>query len=171
MDRKTEKNNVYLTNDFSKFTQPKQSDDFYGWVNYDWLLSNKIPKDEIRYTHFIQTQHKINSQLKKILEKNIYPLGTTLYESYLNTQYKNKYSISELKDLLKIVDKIQTADDLVPVATRLLFIGVSTLFNISVDANLFSSCNNITYITQPSLGLPDRSYYNNSKYANIKQKY
>ena len=45
MDKKTETNIVYLTNDFDNFTKPSLNDDFYGWVNYNWF---KYPSPEIR---------------------------------------------------------------------------------------------------------------------------
>jgi len=164
------KQKTYTIKDY-KGPRPNISDDFYGWYNYEWLRSNKIPDDEIRYTHFVQVQLEINNKLRKILETNIFPLGTVLYNSFLNSEYRNLRCIDELKDLLKIVDKVSTYDDLIQMAARLLFINVSTLFNISVDANIYSSCNNILYLGQPSLGLPDRAYYHGEKYQKIRQTY
>jgi putative endopeptidase len=162
--------NKYVLNDY-KGPRPRLNDDFYGWINYKWLNSNSIPDDEIRYTHFIQTQLDINNKLNKILESNIFPLGTILYNSYLNKSYIDTKCLDELKEVLKIVDMINTYEDIITVATRLLFINVSTLFSISVDANIYSSCNNILYLGQPSLGLPDRAYYHDAKYENIRQSY
>jgi putative endopeptidase len=164
------KKKTYVLNDY-KGPRPLLNDDFYGWMNHRWINSNSIPDDDIRYTHFIETQIEINSKLKKILESDVLPLGTILYNSYLNKSYKNTKCLDELKEILKIVDMINTYEDLITVATRLLFINVNTLFSVSVDANIYSSCNNILYMAQPSLGLPDRAYYHDNKYNNIRQNY
>jgi putative endopeptidase len=164
------KHKTYIMNDY-KGPRPKLSDDFYVWYNYNWLNENKIPDDDVRYTHFIKTQMEINIKLKKILETNAYPLATILYNSFLNSKYRNLKCLNELKDLLKIVDNISSQDELIQMATRLLFINVSTLFSITIDANIFSSCNNIMYIGQPSLGLPNRAYYHDKKYKKIRQTY
>ena len=161
---------TYLINDY-KGPRPRLEDDFYVWYNYNWLTTNKIPDDDIRYTHFIQVQLDINDKLRKILESDAFPLGSVLYRSFLNSTYRNSKCLDELKELTKIVDSVKTLEELIQMATRLLFINVSTLFNISIDANIYSSCNNILYFGQPSLGLPDRAYYHDAKYKKIRQSY
>ena len=167
---KSSEKKIYILNDYNS-GQPKLNDDFYGWVNYDWLINNKIPDDESKLTHFTYTQLNINYDLKKILESNIYPLGTILYNSYLDTKYKNEKCLFELKQIIKIVDMVKTYKDLITMAVRLLFINVNTLFNMSIDSNIYASCTHILYITQPSLGLPDRAYYHDLKYDKIRQEY
>ena len=161
---------TYILNDY-KGPKPRLTDDFYGYVNYEWLKSNKIPADEDKYTHFIETQYNINNKLKKILESNIFPLGTILYNSYLNHTYRDKNCLAELKEILNIVDIIKTYEDLIIMNGRLLFINVNVLFEANIDTDLYSSCNTILYISQPSLGLINRIYYHDKKYHNIKQKY
>ena len=162
--------NPYIIKDYND-PKPKLVDDFYTYINYDWLKSNKIPEDEDRYTHFVETQYSINNKLRKILESNIYPLGTILYNSCLNNNYRDKYCIGELKELLGLVDIVKTHIDLIEMNGRLQFINVEVLFNVGVDIDSFSSCNYILYMTQPTLGLANKIYYQNDKYKNIKQAY
>jgi putative endopeptidase len=152
-------------------TIPKYSDDFYTAVNYNWLTTTRIPDDEIKYTQFIQTQITTNDKLKQIAESNVYPLFTKLYKSFLNEEYQNSKGIGELKELIQMIDPIQTHDDLITMAVRLLYINVVTIFKISIDVNIFSSNEHILNISQPILGLPDREYYHNSKFSNIRQSY
>ncbi len=161
---------VYVLNDY-KSSRPSANDDFYGWVNHKWINSNSIPDDEIRYTHFIQAQLGINNHLKKVLESNVYPLGTVLYKSYTDITYKNTKCVSELKELVDIVNIVRTYEDLMCMVARLAFINVSTLIGMGVDTNVYSSCNNVLYIGQPSLALPDRAYYFDEKYRKIRQEY
>jgi len=160
----------YVINNYDN-GKPSYYNDFYGWVNYDWIKSNKIPDDETKYTHFIKTQISINNDLKSIFEKNIFPLGSQLYNSYMDMSYRNENTINEMREIIKMVNDVQTDKELIIMCGKLLYMGVSTLFNISVDGNVFMSNENILYIGQPSLGLPDREYYHNPKHSEIKKKY
>ena len=147
----------------------KYHDDFYTYINYDWLLTAKIPEDETRYTHFMEVQNRINRQLIELIKKS--SLLSKLYDSYLNKSYRNSKTINELKYIITILDQVKTVDDIINCATRLLFINVPSIFDINVGANIYSSCNNITYIGQPELGLPNTEYYNDPKFSNIRQTY
>ena len=147
----------------------KYYDDFYTYINYDWLQTAKIPEDETRYTHFMEVQNRINDQLVDLIKKS--SLLSKLYSSYLNKSYRNSKTINELKYIITILDKVKTADDVINCATKLLFINVQSIFEINVGANIYSSCNNITYIGQPKLGLPNAEYYNELKFSNIRQSY
>lgn len=160
----------YIVNQYNN-GKPSYYNDFFGWVNYDWIKNNKIPDDEVKYTHFILTQLTINNQLKKILKENTFPLATQLYNSYINMSFRNSHCLEQLKNLLNLIDLVDTKERIIITSAKLAYIGVSTLFNISIDSNIFNSNENIFYIGQPSLGLPDREYYHNQKHATIKQKY
>jgi putative endopeptidase len=151
--------------------KPSLKEDFYNNINYEWLISNKIPEDEDKYTHFIETQYDINHKLKKILESNVSPLATVMYNSYLNNQYRNTYCKQELIDILKLVDIAKTHKDLIIMNVRLLFINVNTLFDMNIDLDIYNSCNTVLYITQANTGLPNKVYYTDSKYKDIRQSY
>jgi len=161
----------YTIKNYKNEPRPNLNDDFYGHINHDWFQENDIPDDEVRYTHFIQTQLDINNKLKKILESNVFPLATTLYKSYLDDKYKEQNGLNDLKQIIGLVDNMKTYEDLIIVATKLIFINVSTIFSFGIDVNTHSSCNYCLYMGQPSLGLPDRSYYFESKHKDIRQKY
>lgn len=160
----------YIVNQYNN-GKPSHYNDFFGWANYDWIKNNKIPDDEVKYTHFILTQLTINNQLKEIIQSNTFPLATQMYNSYKNMTYRNDHCLGQLKELLKLIDAVNTKESMIITSAKLAYIGVSTLFNISIDSNIFNSNENIFYIGQPSLGLPDREYYHNQKHSKIKQKY
>jgi len=151
--------------------RPLLDNDFYGWANYDWIKLNQIPEDEVKYTHFITTQSSINIQLREILENNNFLLATTLYKSFIDQKYRHKYSLLQLIKLLSIVDNINSRQKLIITAAKLSYIGISTIYNLFIDANLYNSNENICYIDEASLGLPNRDYYYDEKYKHILQKY
>ena len=157
---------------FKKYKiKPKYYDDFYNSINYNWLKKNKIPKDQLTYNIFTQLQSKINNKLKKIIKSNEYSKITKIYNSYLDTDYRNNNSLTELKDIIKIVDNIKTYDDLLTISTKLLFINVSVLYNLNIDINMYNSNEYILYLTQSDLILPEKSYYLDEKYKNIRITY
>lgn len=157
-------NNIYAS-------KPRINDNFYAHVNHEWLNTKKIPDDDIKYTSFIETQNKINAQLKKSFEDNVLPIASTLYSSFTNKDYRNNKCLDELKNFIKIVDNVKSINDLIKMATRLVFVNVNTLFSLSVDSNIYDSENSILYMSQTTLGLSELSYYQDKKYKNIKQKY
>ncbi len=157
-------NNIYTT-------KPRITDNFYAHVNHDWLINNNVPDDEIKYTSFIKTQKRINKQLNELLENNSYPLATKLYRSYLNQEYRNRECLNELREFVKIVNNVKSVNDLIKMATRLIFVNVNTIFSLAVDSSIYSNDDNILYIGQTTLGLLEVSYYQNSKYNYIRQKY
>jgi predicted metalloendopeptidase len=79
----------------------KYHDDFFTYINYDWLQTAKIPEDETRYTHFVEVQNRINHQLVELIKKS--SLLSKLYSSYLNKSYRNSKTINELKYIYLIV--------------------------------------------------------------------
>lgn len=156
--------------------KPRLNDDFYGYINYDWIKSNKIPDDETRFTHFIETQLRINKQLKKLLEdKNSkyseleHPIQ--FYKSYLNEEYRESKCINRLKKLISIIDDIKTYKDLLLKSVDLLLLNINVFFTLSIDTNIFNSNENILFVSQQRLGLPNKNYYHNDKYLNIKKQY
>lgn len=170
-------NKVYKVNNYEK--KPNLNDDFYGYVNYNWIKSNKIPDDETRFTHFIETQLRINKQLRNLLENKsnkhpdypelVHP--KLLYKSYLNEEYRESKCINKLKKLISIVDDIKTYKDLLLKSVDLLLLNTNVFFMMSIDTNIFNSNENIVYITQQKLGLPNKNYYRDDKYLNIKEQY
>ena len=161
---------TYIVNRYDN-GKPRKNDDFYGCTNYEWIRNNTIPEDEVKYTHFIQTQLAINNDLKAIIENNSFPLATQMYNSYTNMTYRNRHCLNQVKEIIELINQTSSFDDLIKISAKLAYIGISTFFNVSVDANVFTSTQNIFYIAQPTLGLPDREYYHNPKHQRIRQKY
>lgn len=122
--------------------KPKYYDNFYAWANYDWMNNNKIPDDEVRYTHFLYVQNNINNELNNILETNKYPIATKLYKSYCDENYRENNSKSDIRMILNIIDKCENFKDLMYVATILLAYNVDIVFHVMIDANIYDSSKN-----------------------------
>ena len=144
------------------------NNDFYTATNYEWLQKTKLSDDEIRKSKFTILQSKIDIDIEKIILSDEFKPYKKLYDSYMNIEYRNKNSMNEIKSIIDIINKVNTTNDLIRISTILLFFGIDTLFDISVESDLYNSHKYILYLGQPKLGLPNELY---NTANNITSKY
>jgi putative endopeptidase len=143
--------------------------DFYNMVNKKWVDSTLIPKDTERWGVFNELNE---SNSKKILDILLQLKDTNDPSYILFRQAMNENKKYNPINFIKIIQAAKTVEEL-----RIVIIKVFTLNGIS-SANTFSVSNdlndsnmNILHINSGGLGLPDRDYYFDEKYKNIKEKY
>lgn len=144
------------------------SDDFYNYVNGNWMKTNTIPDEESRWGGFGVLRKSTRADVLQILntskELGTYAEGTDqkkallIFESELDTVARNKAGIEPLKPLLEAINSIKSVKDMVNIYATTL--GVSAPFmGLSSFPDLNDSSVNTAYITPGGLGLPDRDYY------------
>jgi len=146
---------------------PKQN--FYKFVNGNWLKNNKIPDARSSVSAglevYLKTKDQVSSILKEAKKNKNYTEGTNqrkaidLYESYLDTTARNKAGFSPLKPYFENIDKIANANDLQNYLISIEPIISSPFFGLAVFPNLKKSKMNSLYLGVGALGLPDRDYY------------
>jgi predicted metalloendopeptidase len=134
-------------------------DDFYTYINYNWLKNTKLNDNKSKLTEFVILNDKNKKKIKKIIFKNkllkhIYKLG--LSEKNFNVIYP-------------LIDFIKT-NNFETILAYFTNIGIDHLFDIKVEENLFNNKNNILYFDQPSLSI-NKEMYNNPKIYNEYKKY
>jgi len=143
-------------------------DDFYSFVNGNWVKSNTIPDDESRWGGFGVLRKSTRADVLEILntskELGKYEAGTDqrkallIFESELDTLARNKAGIEPLKPLLKRINGITNLFDMQTVYATT--IGIAAPFaSLTSFGDLNDSSMNTAYITAGGLGLPDRDYY------------
>jgi putative endopeptidase len=145
---------------------PKQ--DFYNYVNGNWMKTNKIPEDQASWGGFgvlrKSTRNDVLEIVKTSKELGSYADGTDqkkallLFESELDTVARNAAGLAPLKPLLQAIDGITNIKDMQTVYAKTLGVD-APFFNLAVFPDLNDSKMNASYITQGGLGLPDRDYY------------
>lgn len=143
---------------------------FYQFVNNDWLNNNSIPENQIQWSEFDILQKKNNIKLKKIIEsKNNDNILKKLFYSY---QSKDKIcSLDNINDILLKINNINTLNEYYKLLAELHIYGCDNLWNIHINDNINDTTNNITYLEQGILNLPDNKYYYDNKYINQKNDY
>ncbi len=140
--------------------------DFYRYVNDDWIGKAKIPTGMPRINSFVdlylntekQTQSIID-ELKKIPEnqldhnqRNI----RNLYLSYLNENAIEKAGISPITSDLEAIKQAKNHNDI----SRLMTLpAYNSLISYWVDLDAKAPDTYVLYIGQGGLGLPNRNYY------------
>lgn len=155
---------------------------FFLFANNNWFKQNPIPASEKSNGIFRTIQDTINESVKNICESSVtgtHPKGSNkqkigdFYYSGMDTVAIEKAGTSALAGDFKRIDNIKTLPDLLNTAAYLQTIGVPVLFDFGVTQDEKKSSQYAVYLTQCSLGLPDRDYYTNTDAhaANLRNEY
>lgn len=149
----------------------KPTEDFYQFVNGNWMKNNPIPESESRWGSFSELMEKNLAKLRAILDdassdkavaggSNKQKIGD--FYSVANDSVKlNADGISPLKDEFAAIDNIKTSDDLIKEVAHLHTIGIGAMFSGYIGQDPKISTEIITQLGQGGIALPDRDYYTN----------
>src|SRR6185437_5900113 len=165
--------------DMDKSVDPRE--DFYQFANGTWIKNTKIPAQESRWGSFTELSDSNNYNLKKILEEcavdkmakpgsNKQKIGN-FYHVGMDTVKLEKEGYGPIIPLLTSVSKIENKTDLLKITGELHSKGLGCLFAFFIEADEKSSNDNAVYFAQTRLGLPDKMYYTNEKYKDIRVAY
>jgi putative endopeptidase len=151
------------------------NDDFYKYVNGNWLENTEIPEDRSSWGSFyIKTSEDalvilneaIEAEKSKVLKdaevnfKNVsdQTKAVYLYESIMDTVKRNEQGLAPIKPYLAKIDEIKDVNDLQKFLIESEPLGGGGYFGFSVGTDLKDSNMNIAYLGAAGLGLI-RDYY------------
>jgi len=150
----------------------KPSDNFFQYVNGNWVKNNPIPESESSWDLFSELYEKNNKRLKLILDeatadKAAQPGSNTqkirdFYSLGMDSVKLNKDGLTPILPELAAINKIATTDDLIKEIAHLHTIGVSAAFGLTIDQDQKISTQYITQVYQDGIGLGDKDYYTNT---------
>ena len=149
-------------------TTVNPGDNFYQYVNANWLKNNPVPEDKSYYGAFTELRDKSIEDQKKMINKLIKQKnkeGTNaqkiadFYSLGMDTNKINELGIKPLQKEFDAIKSIKTTDDLIDGIAHLHSIGISAAYNFDAEQDLKNSEMVITWLDQGGLGLPDRDYY------------
>lgn len=154
--------------------------DFYRYVNQDWISKAKIPTGMPRINSFVdlylntekQTQSIID-ELQKIPENSLSHNQRNirnLYLSYLNEEAIEKSGLSPIQDDLDAIKKAKDHNEISALMTQPDY---KSLISYWVDLDAKSPDTYVLYLGQGGLGLPNRNYYleDTPQMKDIRQSY
>jgi putative endopeptidase len=146
----------------------KPGDDFFQYVNGQWIKENPIPPEYSRWGAFPKLRDDNLIALREILE-GLEKVPASLdenrrklrdfYQTAMNEKKVQQLGSSPLDELMKQIDSVDSADKVIVEAARLRHVGISTLFSFYVDQDEKQSERYAAHVSQGGMGLPDRDYY------------
>lgn len=158
-------NKAINVNYMDKTVRPQ--DDFYNYVNGQWMKTVKIPSDKARWGSFDELRENTDIATLKVLQESLsgqFPKGTDnqkigdLYRSFVDMKTRDKLGLEPVKPYLEKIKAIKNFDDLYSYLVEVAPIGGNPFFGGYVYGHLKNSSVNTVYLGGGSLGL-GRSYY------------
>ena len=161
-------------------TTIQPADDFFLFANGTWITNTEIPASESRWGSFNELEQANNQKLIALLKEastNPGALGSqnqilgAYFTSYTDMTRRNELGLLPIQEDLANISGIQKIDDLQAVVAKLHKDGVGAFFGFGVGQDLKNVTTNVAYLGQGGIGLPNRDYYYDEKYAQIRSAY
>ena len=153
-------------NDFVYDKSFSPNSDFFNYINNSWIKENAIPDDYTRWGGFEilheQNLKRLHGLITNFDENNTddkFANIVRLYNKGMNEEALQSEGISSINKYFKEIFSITDKKNMFALLGRFSMKGVASFFGVDVDADAKDSNNNVIYISQSGLGLPDRDYY------------
>ncbi|MDX1677235.1 M13 family metallopeptidase [Arsukibacterium sp.] len=142
--------------------------DFFRYVNGNWLANTEIPGDKARWGSFDELRENAEKQVLAIIQQlaaGQHIKGSDdqkiadLYRSFLDEARINALGLTPLNDEISRIDEIKTAADLTTYWGENQRYRFGTPLAVYVGQDQRQSDQYITGASQAGLGMPDRDYY------------
>ena len=168
-----------MSQNFSLSSCTEPVNDFYKYVNNEWMQKNIIPSDLQRWSVFNQLAEENREKVKKLLDGLSYSSNNefnslkTLYDQGLNVEEINsKLSKDQVKSHVKMFLDCKNKEELLDVIFNINVLhGLNAPFQFSVYSDFNDSTTNILHVFTGGLGLPDRDYYDKDDKKTIREEY
>lgn len=156
-------------------TTPKE--DFFRYVNGQWLDKTEIPADKTSWGSFNELRQKTNDDVLSILNEAIeqgeFPKikdaqgneidsdqekAVNYYATIMDTVARNKQGLAPLNPYLAKIDELKNLKDLQELLINFAPIGGAGFFGAGISNDLKNSDQYATYVSAGGLGL-SRDYY------------
>lgn len=183
VDQKTEEEAMHGINPAYMDTTVSPSEDFYTYVNGNWMKSAEIPADRGRWGSFdelrIATSKNTLSAIEAILEEGEPDMNSDVgkavifYSVAMDTNALDELGIYPIQEYLDAIKNISSPEELYRYVTDYFKINGNPYFNFYVRSGFNNSEVNSLFLGPGALGLPERDYYLNtdSITLNIQEKY
>jgi len=158
----------------------RPQDDLYRFVNGSWLKTAAIPAEKSDYGSFTELADRAETNLRKIIEEMAageHPQGTErqkladFYRAYMNTNLIAQQGTSPIDPELKRIAAISDRAELIRYIGHTQRVGAANPFAFFVQPDMDDSTRYIAYLWQTGLGLPNREYYFDEEFAEVRGKY
>ena len=163
-------------------TSVKPGDDFFSYVNGEWVKTTEIPADKGSFGAFHVLRDESQDAVKVIVEKSAngdFAKGSDeqkvgdMYKSFLDWDARNARAIDPLKPELERIAAIEDRSDLAAYFAGTMKRGLDAPLGFTQFEDFEDPTAYVLVVLQDGLGLPDREYYlkDDEKSADIRSQY
>ncbi|AHW65536.1 Putative endopeptidase [Corynebacterium glyciniphilum AJ 3170] len=154
---------------------PAAADDLYRYVSGAWLASHEIPADRAVDGKFHELRDRAELDVKAIVEAAdpSTRIGA-LFSSYMDEDGEHGIEQAGLSVLDPDLDPVRDAADLDALVATLAQLdrhGVGGVVGFWTEKDAGGSGDEVAYLVQTGLGLPDEAYYREDQHAEIRTEY
>lgn len=145
----------------------RAQDDFYNYVNGNWMKEAQVPSDRGRWGSFDELRERTDSisliLLNDLTTQKHAPGSdgqkvTDLYQSIMDTVARNKAGLTPILPEIKKIDALQNINSVTSYFIESTPIDNNLMFDFGVRADMKNSDMNAVYLGAPYLGM-SRDYY------------
>lgn len=148
-------------------TKPTLKEDFYEYVNADWLKQAKIPEDKPSINSFQELNEGIEKKLLTDFDQFLEQENETkqlteflrFYQQALDTEKREADGVAPARKYLERVEKLTNLTELNNQLASWTLDGLPLPFIIDVDADMKNTSIHTLLAYAPRLFLPDKTYY------------
>ncbi|WP_430867296.1 M13 family metallopeptidase [Demequina aurantiaca] len=150
----------------------RPGDDFFRHVTGPWEDSHEIPSDRSADGSFYKLRDEAEAHVRTIIDSA--PTGSrigALYASFMDEHRLSELGVEPLAPDWALIDSAQNHADLARAMGELQRVGVSGAVGYYVHADANSPDENVVYLVQSGIALPDEAYYREDAHAETRDKY
>jgi len=150
----------------------RPQDDFFRYVNGAWLDTHEIPADRAADGAFHALHDQAEKDVRAIIEGA--PSESTIgsiYASFTDNETVDALGVTPLRADLDQIDAAASHDELATAIGRLQVAGIGGAVGFYVFADKNSPDQNVVYLEQSGIGLPDEAFYREDAHAAIRAAY
>jgi putative endopeptidase len=147
----------------------KPGDDFYRYVNDDWISGHPVPPDKSAIDVFDELNDITEERLRSLIEEAARHTGAEqgslirkigdLYRTGMDTGSIGRQGLAPIKAELDRIDAISEIPDVHLCIARLVLCGTAPCFTLFSEIDPKNSSMMVAGLSQGGLGLPNKKYY------------
>jgi len=158
-------------------------DNFYQFVNGQWLATVQIPTDKSAVGTFYDVHERAQRDIVEIISQLINQtpqqlsheeqLVANFYHSYIDTDTRNAIGLSPLKSIFDDINNLKNKSELASFFGKYQNIGIKSPAVLYVSADAKNPTHNALHLWQSGLSLPTAKYYtaDNKRYESIQKHF
>ena len=157
----------------------KPGDDFFNWASGSWFKTMEIPADRTRFGNFdalaILSEARTNAIIEDAVAGRVQDVDaakiSAAYKAFMDEARIEALGATPIKPELDALRAAKSRDDIAALMGKAAFTNYNALLGLGIGDDAKDPSRYAVYAGAGGLGLPDRDYYLDPKFADKKTAY